>query len=38
VIGKAQDVTARYPELDMAPHVHYEIITAEGEYLDPETE
>jgi len=35
-IGVTQDVTARYPELDMTPHIHYEIKDASGAYLNPE--
>ena len=33
-LGTVQDVTERYE--DITPHVHYEIINADGEYINPE--
>jgi len=36
IIGVAQDITERYPSQGMNAHVHYEIKTTKGEYLDPE--
>lgn len=33
-IGIAQDIAAKYGE-EMTPHVHYEIRTAAGEFIDP---
>lgn len=36
VVAEADDVTERYPDQGMTAHVHYEIITAFGEYIDPE--
>lgn len=33
-LGMAQDITARYPESGMTPHVHYEV-RREGEAVDP---
>jgi len=36
IVGRAQDITRRYPDdPDMTPHVHYEIMNDAGEYLDP---
>jgi len=35
-IKSAQDITQRYPDQGMAPHVHLEIKDKDG-YLDPET-
>ena len=36
-IGSLQDVTIRYPQYPrMRPHAHYEIITRQGVYIDPE--
>lgn len=34
-IGTAQDITLRYPGQGMLPHIHYEILTLEGEAQDP---
>ena len=38
VIGEAQNISVRYPSVDrpMTPHVHYEIIGADGKYRNPE--
>lgn len=35
-IGTAQNIAARYKGSGMRPHIHYEIRTQDGEYLDPE--
>jgi murein DD-endopeptidase MepM/ murein hydrolase activator NlpD len=35
-IGEAQDISQRYPAQGMKPHVHYEIKSGDGEYLNPE--
>lgn len=35
VIATAMDITERYPDSGMEPHIHYEIIT-DGEYINPE--
>ena len=38
VIGKAQDVTKRYPQYPaMTPHVHYEIMLSDDSCVDPTT-
>lgn len=34
-IGVAQDITLRYPGQGMTPHIHYEVKTASGRYIDP---
>lgn len=34
VLGEAQDIRKRYPN-GMTPHVHYEIKTQDGKFLDP---
>ncbi|MEM6486231.1 MAG: hypothetical protein AAF662_14755 [Pseudomonadota bacterium] len=34
-IGYARDITERYPDTGMTPHLHYEIIDPNGKYLDP---
>lgn len=34
-IGVAQDITRRYPDQGMVPHVHYEVMREGGEHLDP---
>lgn len=34
-LGVMQDVAARYPGQDMKNHVHYEVIGAHGNYVDP---
>jgi len=36
-IGRAQDITRRYPGQGMTPHVHYEIKDPDGEHINPET-
>ena len=36
VICFADDVCRRYPGTKMLSHVHYEIISALGEYVDPD--
>lgn len=36
VVGRAQDISARYPGQGMLPHVHYEIKDREGSFLNPE--
>jgi len=36
-IGRAMDITRRYPNQGMTPHVHYEIKAHEGEWVNPET-
>lgn len=36
-VGWAQDITQRYPGQGMTPHVHYEIMDTEDEYINPET-
>ena len=35
VVGRAQDITARYPGQGMLPHVHYEVMDGSGRYFDP---
>ena len=35
-IAIAQDISERYPDQGMLPHVHYEIKTAGGEFRNPE--
>ena len=35
VVCFADDVCRRYPNSAMQSHVHYEIINAQGEYVDP---
>lgn len=35
-IGLAQDISERYPGSDMLPHVHFEILDAQGEHCNPE--
>ena len=37
IVGEAQDISLRYPseEHPMSPHVHYEVISSTGDYLDP---
>lgn len=37
VIGRAQDVTRRYPGRGMLKHIHHQIKNEAGEYLDPNT-
>lgn len=34
-IALAQDITQRYPGQGMLPHVHYELMDSQGEYLEP---
>jgi murein DD-endopeptidase MepM/ murein hydrolase activator NlpD len=34
-IGIAQDITRRYPNQGMLPHVHREVRTADGKCIDP---
>lgn len=34
-IGVAQDITRRYPDQGMMPHVHYEVMNDSGDYFDP---
>ena len=34
-IAFADDITKRYPDSMMTPHIHYEIKTATDSYLDP---
>ncbi len=34
-LGIAQDITNRYPGQGMTAHVHFEVITSSGEYIDP---
>ncbi len=34
-IGVAQDITGRYPDQGMLPHVHYEVKSKFGSYLNP---
>ena len=34
-IGDAQDITEKYPDQDMTPHIHYEVKNAQGQYIDP---
>lgn len=36
VLGEAQDISQRYPGKGMQPHIHYELKTSQGEYIDPE--
>ncbi|RLA60150.1 MAG: M23 family peptidase [Epsilonproteobacteria bacterium] len=36
-IGIAQDVSRRYPDRGMTPHVHYEIKDKLGKFIDPTT-
>lgn len=36
VIGEAQNIAARYTNGHMKNHVHYEVKTRDGEYLNPE--
>ena len=35
-LGTAQDIVKRYPDIGMKNHVHYEIKTNEGTYVNPE--
>lgn len=35
IIATAMDISEKYP--GMTPHIHYELITEGGEYIDPET-
>jgi hypothetical protein len=37
IVGEAQDISLRYPseKYPMSPHVHYEVISSTGDYLDP---
>lgn len=35
-IGVAMDITDRYPSIGMHPHIHYEVKTEDGRYLDPD--
>ena len=37
VVGNAQDIGRRYPDKDMLPHIHLEVMTDKGEYIDPGT-
>ena len=37
VIGEAQDITLRYPNDKMTPHIHYEILDQNGRHVNPET-
>ena len=34
-IGVAQDITIRYPDQGMTPHIHYEVKDGADEYRDP---
>lgn len=34
-IGIVQDITRRYPNSGMKPHIHYEIKDENGQHLDP---
>jgi hypothetical protein len=34
-IGKAQDISERYPDQEMLAHIHYEVKTQAGTHLDP---
>lgn len=36
-IGIVQDIAAHYPGSGMANHIHYEIISPLGKYIDPST-
>lgn len=36
-VGVAQDISKRYPNREMLPHVHYEIKNEDGEHVNPET-
>lgn len=36
IVGEAQDISDRYPSSGMTAHVHYEVISQYGEYLNPE--
>ena len=35
-IGIAQDITLRYPDKGMQPHIHLEVKDQAGDYIDPE--
>lgn len=35
VVGNAQDISMRHEGQGMSPHVHYEIMDDEGNYIDP---
>lgn len=37
VIGKAQAIVTRYPGHGMKNHIHYEVISPDGQYIDPDT-
>lgn len=37
LLGTAQDLTTRYNQFLMTNHVHYEVKTPTGEFLNPET-
>ena len=36
VIAEAQDISERYPDQGMNPHIHYEVKQPDGTYRDPE--
>lgn len=36
-IGIAQDITIKYPDQGMQPHIHYEVIDKQGLFIDPAT-
>ncbi len=36
IIGVAQDITQRYPDNGMQPHIHLEVKDQAGDYIDPE--
>jgi hypothetical protein len=36
VIAEAQDISERYPDQGMSPHIHYEVKQPDGAYRDPE--
>lgn len=35
-IGRAQDISKRYPDRGMLPHVHYELKDLDGNFINPE--
>lgn len=35
IIGLAQDITKRYPNSGMTPHLHYEVLAPSGDAVDP---
>jgi len=36
VVGEAQNIALRYPDQGMLAHLHYEVISPDGVFVDPE--